>query len=169
MDKNNTEHYDYSGLLYLSTEGVEEDFTGGVFDFNDSPPAQALAPTHANYRRQAEEKFTSADATSSASLSQSHPNDPAASSMTYVLPKRGRLVTFTAGSENLHRVARVLSGERMVLSLWFTCDPAFQFKGFHAGRPHENAAKRARAQRKKRRGRSNVKRTKKAATEKEDL
>ena len=33
VDKNNTEHYDYSGLLYLSD--YETDFTGGMFAFLD--------------------------------------------------------------------------------------------------------------------------------------
>ena len=33
VDKDNTEHYDYSGLVYLSTYG--EDFTGGEFLFMD--------------------------------------------------------------------------------------------------------------------------------------
>ena len=38
-----------------------------------------------------------------------------------VQPLPGRLVTFTAGHENLHRVERVTRGERFVLALWFTC------------------------------------------------
>jgi hypothetical protein len=33
VDKQNTEHYDYSGLVYLKTHG--EDFTGGLFSFLD--------------------------------------------------------------------------------------------------------------------------------------
>lgn len=33
VDKDNTDHYDYSGLVYLSTYG--EDFTGGEFLFMD--------------------------------------------------------------------------------------------------------------------------------------
>ena len=33
VDKNNTEHYDYSGLLYLSD--FETDFSGGMFAFLD--------------------------------------------------------------------------------------------------------------------------------------
>lgn len=34
MDKNNTAHYDYSGLVYLSTQGV--DFEGGTLEFYDA-------------------------------------------------------------------------------------------------------------------------------------
>ena len=35
-DKNNTEHYDYSALVYLSEYG--KDFEGGVFQFEDEDP-----------------------------------------------------------------------------------------------------------------------------------
>ena len=37
-----------------------------------------------------------------------------------VRPVRGRLVTFSAGAENLHRVERVTEGTRYVFALWFT-------------------------------------------------
>ena len=39
VDKNNTEHYDYSGLLYLSTH--DDDFGGGLFQFLDSEESNA--------------------------------------------------------------------------------------------------------------------------------
>ncbi|CAM9304941.1 unnamed protein product [Ectocarpus sp. 12 AP-2014] len=45
VDKNNTPHYDYSGLLYLSEAGV--DFEGGLFSFqetNESPPEMIIEP-----------------------------------------------------------------------------------------------------------------------------
>lgn len=155
VDKNNTEHYDYSGLLYLSTGGGEgEDFSGGVFDFNDSPSAQALAPTHASYDGAAEAAYYAGDAADTASLATSHPGSQHASDVTYVVPRRGRLITFTSGAENLHRVARVTQGERLVLSLWFTCDPAFEFKAFLDGNPHEQAVgQRSRAGKQRRRRR----------------
>ena len=38
-----------------------------------------------------------------------------------VLPRRGRLVAFSSGPENGHRVARVERGARTALALWFTC------------------------------------------------
>lgn len=37
-----------------------------------------------------------------------------------VSPRRGRLLTFTAGPENLHQVRRVSRGTRFVLATWFT-------------------------------------------------
>ena len=41
VDKNNTAHYDYSGLLYLNEHGT--DYTGGMFAFLDGPrPAQSV-------------------------------------------------------------------------------------------------------------------------------
>merc|ERR1719277_2362915 len=36
-----------------------------------------------------------------------------------IAPRRGRLVTFTAGPENLHQVQRVTTGTRFVLAAWF--------------------------------------------------
>eukprot|EP00929_Paragymnodinium_shiwhaense_P100919 TRINITY_DN63618_c0_g1_i1.p1 TRINITY_DN63618_c0_g1~~TRINITY_DN63618_c0_g1_i1.p1 ORF type:complete len:463 (-),score=59.94 TRINITY_DN63618_c0_g1_i1:239-1627(-) len=37
-----------------------------------------------------------------------------------VEPRRGRLLTFTSGLENLHQVQRVTGGTRFVLAMWFT-------------------------------------------------
>jgi hypothetical protein len=48
VDKNNTGHYDYSGLLYLSTHG--EDFDGGLFDFvelSDESTTESTIPPKA--------------------------------------------------------------------------------------------------------------------------
>lgn len=94
MDKENTKHYDYSGLLYLSD--FSEDFTGGLFSFIDE------------------------------------------STETVVEPARGRLMMFTAGSENLHVVRKVETGARYVLSLWFSCDERKQFHNFLDGEMHKH-------------------------------
>ena len=40
-----------------------------------------------------------------------------------VTPRAGRLVAFSSGLENLHRVREVTRGERFVLAMWFTCSP----------------------------------------------
>lgn len=42
VDKDNTHHYDYSGLLYLSDYGVE--FTGGLFVFIDKKSELVVEP-----------------------------------------------------------------------------------------------------------------------------
>ncbi|TMW57606.1 hypothetical protein Poli38472_003531 [Pythium oligandrum] len=42
VDKDNTRHYDYSGLLYLSDYGL--DFTGGLFAFIDKKSEQVVEP-----------------------------------------------------------------------------------------------------------------------------
>ncbi len=42
VDKNNTAHYDYSGLLYLSTYG--KDFTGGRLTFVDADYNHTIEP-----------------------------------------------------------------------------------------------------------------------------
>jgi len=38
-----------------------------------------------------------------------------------VEPRKGRLVAFTSGPENLHQVRNVTRGTRYVLAMWFTC------------------------------------------------
>ncbi|RLN60516.1 hypothetical protein BBJ28_00008710 [Nothophytophthora sp. Chile5] len=45
VDKDNTEHYDYSGLLYLADYGV--DFTGGLFAFIDEDSELVVEPARA--------------------------------------------------------------------------------------------------------------------------
>ena len=40
----------------------------------------------------------------------------------------GRLVTFTSGLENLHRVREVTKGTRFVLAMWFTCSAKHEYE-----------------------------------------
>jgi hypothetical protein len=89
VDRDNTPHYEFSGLLYLSDYGA--DFGGGLFAFEDG---------------------------------------------TSIEPRRGRLSMFAAGAENRHRVARVTRGQRLTLSFWFACDPAYEFADFLDGEVH---------------------------------
>jgi len=42
IDKDNTPHYDYSGLLYLADYG--DDFTGGLFEFIDKEHTRTIEP-----------------------------------------------------------------------------------------------------------------------------
>lgn len=51
-------------------------------------------------------------------------------------PRAGRVVIFTAGMENTHYVERVLSGQRFVLSFWFTCNRNREFPIFLDGKAH---------------------------------
>lgn len=92
VDKSNTAHYDYSGLVYLSDYNT--DFKGGLFGFIDG-------------KRKIK-----------------------------VEPKKGRLLMFTAGSENLHRAYKVRSGKRYVMSMWFTCNKQRHFPNFLDGKVH---------------------------------
>lgn len=59
-------------------------------------------------------------------------------------PRIGRVVMFTSGEENLHRVERLTSGERYVLSFWFTCDEDRQFEIFLDGKKHTTFSHRIR-------------------------
>ena len=94
VDKNNTGHYDYSGLIYLST--VDEDFTGGLFEWLDD----------------------------------------AGNVQSTVAPRAGMLSMFTSSQENPHRLQRVETGERIALSLWFTCNPTREMPAYYDGKPH---------------------------------
>lgn len=51
-------------------------------------------------------------------------------------PRAGRVVIFTAGHENTHYVQQVTSGQRYVLSFWFTCDAHKEFEIFLDGKAH---------------------------------
>ena len=53
-----------------------------------------------------------------------------------IVPTSGKLISFTAGSENPHRVNIVRGGERFVLSFWFTCDEKRGFGNFLDGSAH---------------------------------
>jgi hypothetical protein len=53
-----------------------------------------------------------------------------------VEPAAGRVIMFTSGPENPHVVERVASGERFVLSFWFSCNPAKEFEIFLDGKSH---------------------------------
>ena len=45
-----------------------------------------------------------------------------------VAPACGRLVSFSSGFENLHRVRKVVKGTRLVLAMWFTCSKDHQYR-----------------------------------------
>ena len=51
-------------------------------------------------------------------------------------PKRGRVIVFSSGHENTHHFERVTSGQRFVLSFWFTCDQSKEFEIFLDGNAH---------------------------------
>jgi hypothetical protein len=50
-----------------------------------------------------------------------------ACSTVLVEPRRGRLVAFSSGEENLHGLRKVTKGARLVMSMWFTCDESMAF------------------------------------------
>jgi predicted 2-oxoglutarate/Fe(II)-dependent dioxygenase YbiX len=106
VDRENTEHYHYSGLLYMSDFGT--DFTGGLLHFYSASTPSKVELT--------------------------------------VEPRAGRVVIFTAGSENPHMVERVTSGDRLVLSFWFTCNVKREFEIFLDGAAHVAFSEKTKAQ-----------------------
>jgi hypothetical protein len=109
----NTPHYTYSGLLYLST--YQQDFEGGLFRFFDKDPGPLDAAGLPSPEREAQGDLV-------------------------VEPRAARLLLFTSGPENWHRVERVTSGDRFVFSMWFTCDSSRQFRTFLDGEAHTRFA-----------------------------
>jgi hypothetical protein len=109
----NTPHYTYSGLLYLST--YQQDFDGGLFRFFDKDPGPLDAAGLLDPQRETQGDMV-------------------------VEPRAARLLLFTSGPENWHRVERVTSGDRFVFSMWFTCDPRRQFRTFLDGEAHTGFA-----------------------------
>ena len=154
VDKNNTGHYDYSGLLYLADH--KEDFTGGLFAYldGDAPLPQAVgcydhdiksqgAPhtcpeyARAGYCKKTKEiramcekscKVCAADDAAA--------DEPFGGETSLVEPSKGRLAIFSSGRENVHQVQKVLSGERLTMSMWFTCDKRKKFQNFLDGKKH---------------------------------
>jgi hypothetical protein len=115
VDGENTPHYHYSGLVYMSTEG--QDFTEGEFAFLR---AGAGSGTGGNAGKDGGEGGGAP------------PEDEHV-----VEPRAGRLLIFTAGAENLHQVRRVATGTRYVFSMWFTCDARREFTTFLDGKAHD--------------------------------
>jgi len=161
IDKNNTEHYDYSGLLYLADH--EDEFQGGKFafidgveDFQQQMPCidmdlKARGAPHsckeyagAGYCKTKVNGGTIAETCPKAcKLCDGKEVDsgaPQEGTQHSVEPMAGRLVVFTSGRENLHQVKKVTGGTRYVMSLWFTCNGEKQFNDFLDGKVHERFA-----------------------------
>ena len=121
VDQFNLPHYHYSALVYLTTAG--EDFEGGGFDFIDSDAVGADAAT-------TQEELDKAVAVMPQEEDGSVycPSIPPVSRCE-VLPQRGRLLLFSAGKENPHRVKRVTEGSRYLFSVWLTTDPLHALPG----------------------------------------
>lgn len=138
MDRNNTPHYDYSGLIYLTTHG--DDFVGGEFEFIDEVDGEPGPDDH-------DPRGTPASRAIEASTAYPEIAVPAPGTHWVnhtILPRAGRLLVFSSGAENLHRVRPVLGGTRVVLSMWYSCDKDREFDTFLDGAPHA-AFKRARS------------------------
>eukprot|EP00947_MAST-08B_sp_MAST-8B-sp1_P004490 g4490.t1 len=116
VDKANIASYDYSALLYLNThfespppgstnQGQEQMSTAFT-----NAPAHSAINGDLGFFEGGEFAFIDEDADR------------------VVQPLAGRLVTFSSGLENLHRVEQVTRGTRYVLAMWFTCSEAHRYK-----------------------------------------
>ena len=118
----------------------QEHFTGGKFRFIKSDFPLFTEPPSS----EADEKEYAASLAT-----------PTASDVELeVEPRAGRTVIFTAGHENTHYVDKVLSGQRFVLSFWFTCDQKKEFEIFLDGKSHTTFSHKMRESNEKRRKQS---------------
>ena len=118
-DKNNTDHYDYSGLIYLSTYGLHF-HGGGHLEFYNASSTSVECST-----------------VGTQSVHQASPCVVSGPPDLIVEPRQGRAVVFGSGRENPHRVTRVQTGTRYVLAFWFSCDPQRQFPQLLDGKAHQ--------------------------------
>jgi hypothetical protein len=96
--------------LYLGETG--KDYTGGIFNFVEE--TRKSEPNDSEFHFTYDEELSPIIDT--------------------IEPKMGRLITFTSGWENPHFLNRVTSGERHLLSFWFTCNPRAEHKYEYAGK-----------------------------------
>ena len=103
VDKETYQSFHYTSLLYLNDFG--NDFKGGRFVFID--------PDHRNRTIEPKKGEIFSSIVLNAVVNKSF---------------SGRVSMFTSGSENLHFVEKVTSGERYALTVSFTCDIAAAIK-----------------------------------------
>jgi hypothetical protein len=128
VDKANVPEYDVSAILYLS-DGTPEprdeeqrrtrallttdattdipaaEFSGGTLDFLDDDDDAARLTDVSLKQKETHTTF-----------------------LRRVTPRRGRLVVFASGEENVHAVGSVTSGARATLNLWLTFDEGLEVK-----------------------------------------
>ena len=131
MDKNNTAHYDYSGLLYLSEYG--KDFEGGLFEFfHDNGRSDTLiepAPGRLFIFTSGRENPHRVRRMVGWSARIRYKHTHLGSSHTNRSPH------FTGHTHNT-QVQKVATGTRYVLSFWFTCREEYSFSTFLDGKAH---------------------------------
>lgn len=119
IDGQNTLHYHYSGLLYLSDYGT--DFEGGRLKFIGESA----------YEKQLYDDGSS-EPISTLESDYSEEDQPDL----VMEPRKGRVAMFSSNRENIHQVERVTKGERYCLSFWFTCEKEKEFQIFLDGKAH---------------------------------
>jgi hypothetical protein len=140
----NIASYDYSALLYFSTQRQPQ--RGHT---QKMPRKQVTGQTPEDEaggfeKEKGEESEEGTDEKRHANLGQSTPSSSPgfdqrlsfeggsfvfqdSDADRFVSPTCGRLVSFSSGLENVHRVERVTSGSRLVLAMWFTCSPSHAY------------------------------------------
>jgi hypothetical protein len=117
VDKANIASYDYSALLYLNTHNERE--TG-----RDGDREGYRENTREGGRRSEDGVLDTLGTTFGGGEFAFVDGD----ADRVVQPRAGRLVAFTSGLENLHRVEKVTRGTRYVLAMWFTCSESHAAK-----------------------------------------
>ena len=117
VDKANVPEYDVSAILYLS-DGKSE---------NVFPPGATSVNHDASKARGVQAEFSGGTLVflddDDESRRRGEDDPPFASTVCVgITPRRGRLVVFASGEENVHAVSVVETGARATLNLWLTAD-----------------------------------------------
>ena len=130
VDKANVPEYDVSAILYLSDGGV---FPPGATSVNhDASGARGRGDFRAEFSGGTLVFLDDDDDDDDEKKSRRGEDDPPrkkanafCKSKTFcvgITPRRGRLVVFASGEENVHAVSVVETGARATLNLWLTAD-----------------------------------------------
>ena len=113
VDKASRCLYDFTSILYLSTNG--EDFQGGRFRFLDDDRGKG-----AGAAGDVPVSDSDGDGHQRLAAPAPAPTMSTGAQPVVVVPRVGRFVAFSSGVENVHHVERVTAGERFTFSVWFT-------------------------------------------------
>lgn len=139
VDKNNTAHYDYSGLLYLSEYG--RDFEGGLFEFfhADGRSDTLIEPAPGRLfiftsGRENPHRVRQCVYCGDLSANRTRRLPPTTLTRTLIDPA---IISHPTPTRKTHtQVQKVTAGTRYVLSFWFTCREEYSFTNFLDGKAH---------------------------------
>ena len=148
VDKANIASYDYSALLYLNdhsleNDDIDDDQTRSDFQIDES---NLVKPSSAEELRSIYPRITQETLWTNKSNSSSSAEPFEGGMFAFldedkdrlVAPRCGRLLSFSSGLENPHRVEQVTRGSRLVLAFWFTCSARHSYGSYTRALDQQN-------------------------------